>query len=89
MCTRTVWKGSVEEWELGLGLETQKTEWATRKRKVFQSHTKGGAEAEGASPPLLGTPILRAPVFIDLSLVQGPADQQHQPYQKFVRNAKP
>lgn len=54
----------MEEWELGLGLETPKTEWATRKRKVFQGHTKGGAEAEGAVPPLLGTPMFRAPVFI-------------------------
>lgn len=66
MCARTVWKGWVEEWELGLGLETQKTEWASRKRKVLQAHTRGGAEAEGASPPLLGTAMLRAPGFIGL-----------------------
>lgn len=38
-------KRSVEKWELGLGLKMQKTEWATRKRKVFQGHTKGGTEA--------------------------------------------
>lgn len=49
-------KRPVEEWELGLGLETPKTEWATRKRKVFQGHTKGGAGAEGAVPTTAGHP---------------------------------